>query len=299
MFTCYGCSPAEETNQNAQIDSTSVSFDEIAHGSELTVANSEPTIEELQEELSAVANTSYFTGIGGYILGVDDTRALNDALSYCTDHGYGVGVLMLDIKTGYGVAYNVDEEFYSASSVKGLYVACIAESSPEAVELRGDSIYSTLAHSSEEHYFALRDTYLHEPLVEWCKEAGVDEEIGYEWFPVVSSKTLAKLWLRNYEYFSSGSEEIEALLPYYENTYKSPLAANLSGRYRVCSKAGWIGDDGYSSAVDAGVVYASTVDEEGELVESPYLVVIMCDAPGDTSMLDALVVTLDDIHQRM
>lgn len=289
-LTTLGCSQAEDTTETAINFLTGAGFDEAVLADRDEEVIEPPTFEDLQAELSAAASTSRPTGIGGYSLGVEETQALNEALNGCTEQGYQAGYILLDISTGQGITYNIDEEFYSASTIKGLYVASLAAQFPEVVELRADSIYAILDHSSDDDYFALRVDYGHDPFVQWCAEAGVDEAIGSEWFPYYSARTFAKLWLKTYEYFDSGSEETEALIPWYGDSFNSAIYQCLGDQYQVCTKAGWIGGDGYSAAADGGIVYAG---------ESPYVIVVMTDAPGDTSLLEPIIAALNSFHNSM
>lgn len=255
-----------------------------------------PTYNELLAELQEAPTTSGFVGLGGYALSTEEVLALDGAINAISSRGYHVGALFLDINTGYGVAYNLDEEFYSASSIKSVYVASVAASSPDIVELESSTIYSTLAYSSEDAYFSFRADYGHEPMVQWCRDAGVDDSVGINWFPTISTRTFAQLWLRTFDYFNSGSPEVPELLPHYQFTYNSPLSNTLSGSSTVFSKAGWIGEDGYFAAVDAGIVVSSGTDRNNEVRDYPYIVVIMSDVPGDTTMLAPLILTLDEIQ---
>ena len=248
------------------------------------------TIDELQDKLSSFSVSDSFSEIGNYPLGSHEKDILNVTLSLVEAEGIHVGFVMLDLNTGYGISYNADEEFYSASSIKGPYIASLAAANPDSIYNWGESMYATVHDSNTEEYIFLRSSYGHEPLVAWCEDAGVESFLDDEWYPWCTSRTLAKLWLTNYKYFQTGSEDAEEVMSWFGSTYHSPISENLEAKYIVCSKAGWIAEDGYSATVDAGVVYAG---------DNPYLMIIMTDAPKDFEMLSALVKVLDDLHDYM
>ncbi|MDR2035838.1 MAG: hypothetical protein LBP91_04105 [Coriobacteriales bacterium] len=248
------------------------------------------SISELQRILSAVEQTTAPASFGGYQLSGADEGLLNAATSYLTQQEYGFGYVMMDLSSGYGVASNINTEFYSASSIKAPYVVSLLASSPETIDYWAWSMDAIIEYSDNDEYFTLRSLYDSAPLVKWCEKAGVDTSFCPEWFPWYSTKTLAKLWLNNYEYFESDVVGSSEVFSWFGATNNSVISANLGGYYPVCTKAGWIADEEFSATIDAGIVYAG---------KSPYLIIIMTDAPDDMESLDSLVLALNEIHDRM
>jgi len=245
------------------------------------------SIQELQAFLASFDNSSSFSTIGGYTLSPHETDMLRFVLTSIETQDYHVSFVMMDINTGWGVAYNADDEFYSASSIKGPYVASVTSAEPGSLPLWGDYMYYAVQESDNDAFFSLRMNFGDDPLMKWCEEAGVDTAIAEEWFPYYSARSLSKLWLRTYEYFESGSVEIDEVKTWYYGSLNSPISLNLGSVFPVYTKAGWIIDEEFSSTIDAGIVYAGT---------NPYLMIIMSDAPSDLTPLEPLVVALDGIH---
>ena len=257
---------------------------------ESTLSPEPLTLLQMQANLSSFVSANSATAFGGYTLAFDDREALLAAVSSIEEQGYRVSFVMMDIVTGYGVSYNSDMEFYSASSIKAFYVASVAASLPESIYSWSSSMRAAIEDSSNDDYFALRYAYGDDPLVTWFEDAGVDSSLAYEWWPYYSARTLAKLWLRNYDYFESGSEGVDQVREWYSSTYNSTIYDNLGPFYSVLTKSGWIADEELSASVDAGIIYAN---------DKPYLMVIMTDVPDDVPSLASLVTSLDQVHENM
>lgn len=267
----------------------------------VTVSKPGPrSIEELQAVLSSMDNTIEISTTGGYPFALgEEEEALLSALDSLREQGYNVGFVMMDLSTGYGVSCNPDMTFYSASSIKAPYVVSLAAAYPEAIEAWEPTMRTAIEYSDNDAYFALRSAFGADCLRQWCEDAGVDPSICDEWstmrqeptwFPDYSTKTLAKLWLQNYEYLESGSEQVEVVDSLFSSTYNSAIYACLGSTTEVRTKGGWISEEGYATTSDAGIVYA------GENGNSPYLLVIMSDIPRDSTQLEPLVYALNDIH---
>ena len=245
------------------------------------------SVSELQAKLSAFEESTAYVEIGGFSLSTHDMGLLDSAMAYANEQDYHVGFLLLDINTGWGIAYNADEEFYSASSIKGIYVASLTAKRPESLLNMAEVMYLVVHDSNNDLYFELRQSYGVEPLMQWCDEAGLDQPIGLEWFPYYTPRTLSKLWLKNYEYFESAGENMNEIASWYTSTNNSPISKKLGLFYKVYSKAGWIVDGEYSATVDAGIIYAE---------DHPYIMVVMSDAPSDFAAIEPVIDALSEIH---
>jgi len=248
-----------------------------------------PSIDELQLALSAFEASATFSPIGGYPLGSHESLLLHAAVREAQEQGYKLGFIVLDIITGYGFAHNADEEFYAASSIKGIYIASLASARPEIIKSQANSMQMAVRDSNNEVYSRLRLAYGQKPLTQWCEDAGVDPTAVHELFPHYTPRILAKLWLRTYDYFSSEDEGVEQVASWYDASRNSPIYENLGERYPVCTKPGWIGGQ-QPATIDAGIVYAG---------ENPYLMIIMTDAPMDFSVVGTLALALDEMHDYM
>ncbi len=242
-------------------------------------------------------------------LGDDTLQALDDALAPFRDGGYRAGFLLMDLQTGRGLAANIDEAVYGASAVKAPFVLYMCESRMASGEVTFDTAISegpaadamdgsliaddqgsypfmTLAEdaitaSDNDSYRVMRASYGDGPYAEWLASLGLESIDTQEWFPQMSARQLAQLWLEMYHFWDTGTDVAWWLETQCQLTETSFLRAGLmsNGAYPdvvVADKAGWIaGDDpALSSITDAGVVTYNGRD---------YLVAAVTDAPYSES----------------
>ena len=237
---------------------------------------------------SGSGNLSLF---GGAQASSASMTQLAQAMGAFTGQGLNVGFVMMDIATGKGISANADQSFYSASTVKGPYVASLYD------KVFGGSAggwYQTLndacVWSDNDAYYALRNAFGSSVFANWLYESGVDPNkanTNYTWF---TPRELGKLWLHMYDYFGSGAggDQMSGL---FSHGYYSSIYNELGDQYEVRSKPGWYPyDPGYTATNDAGVVYAGG---------SPYLVVVLSDAPVRLDLVQSLVSALDSVHGSM
>lgn len=239
------------------------------------------------EQISEI--TSLMTGFGGVTLTDHVKNLLAEALD--TTNGNDFSFLLADLTDNKGIAYNIDEDFYSASSIKGSYVASLVASDPDILSDNQESseIENILLYSDNTCYERMVNTYGFTPLMDWSDEAGADLEITAYDYTYYSARTLAKLWIRNYEYFTSDTTG-KQLAEEFEQPETSSIHETLGDMYTTQSKAGWIVDPDCSSTCDAGIVYADN---------GPYVLVVMSDLPASLESLDPLVTLLDQLHSYM
>lgn len=239
------------------------------------------------EQISEI--TSLMTGFGGVTLTDHVKNLLAEALD--TTNGNDFSFLLADLTDNKGIAYNIDEDFYSASSIKGPYVASLVASDPDILSDNQESreIENILLYSDNTCYERMVNTYGFTPLMDWSDEAGADLEITAYDYTYYSARTLAKLWIRNYEYFTSDTTG-KQLAEEFEQPETSSIHETLGDMYTTQSKAGWIADPDCNSACDAGIVYADN---------GPYVLVVMSDLPASLESLDPLVTLLDQLHSYM
>ncbi|MBF0778197.1 serine hydrolase [Streptococcus cuniculi] len=232
------------------------------------------------EAIAAKIGTS-----GGYFLSPSAKLQLVTVIKSFQAQGYDIGFVMMDVHTKKGVEYNADKQFYSASTVKGPFVASLAAKNPRALRNSVGTMQNVLRYSSNEGYEYLANTYGFSSLSAWASEAGVRTSIARQLYPYYSSRELFKLWQRNYEYFTNDKTGQQVGL-WFENPNLSPIKSVLGSQYRVRSKAGWIGYPGYHAASDAGIVYAKS---------GPYIIAIMTDADAKLPMLNTTVSALNNM----
>lgn len=269
---------ADVSEASAGIETESRMVEEIpfvniieADSSDLTITWDGMTEDDLPE------TESLMTGI----------RAAVDAFSA---EGYSTGFLLYDLNSGGGISYHADESYYSASAIKGPYVAWLVQAYPETADMLYGTIQNTIQWSSNDDYGVLITSYGYTGFNNWAAGIGCQNiAIVGEWYPAINAREFAMLWNVMYDYFISEScdADIRAL---YEGTLSSAIYETLGEQYTVYSKGGWIGEGlgtYYNVQNDAGIVMKG---------ENPYVLVVLSDAYGRLDLLDNLVAVLDSAH---
>lgn len=212
---------------------------------------------------------------------------LGNAIDAYECRGVPVGFIMMDLETGSGVSYNIDQQFYSASTIKGPYVAALNRYYPWLLDSWSGTMYDTISVSSNEAYADLRNAFGSDPLKDLIDNThawGFDYSTHYVNYSV---RDLAKLWTGMSDYFLG--EEANAW--WCRSVYGSNAAITsrpiLSERGPVYAKSGWVDGD-------------TTVHNEGCLVMNngrPYLMVVMTNQSHyDSSFMANLMRALDQAH---
>ena len=245
----------------------------------------------LRWRLNHASGSGSLSLFGGAQASSASITQLAQAMGAFTGQGLNVGFVMMDIATGKGISSNADQSFYSASTVKGPYVASLYD------KVFGSSAggwYQTLSDacvwSDNDAYYRLRSAFGSGAFSDWLYESGVDPNKASTNYTRFTPRELGKLWLRMYDYFGSGAggNQMSGL---FSHGYYSSIYNELGGRYEVRSKPGWYPyDPGYTATNDAGIVYAGG---------SPYLVVVLSDAPVRLDLVQNLVSALDGVHGSM
>lgn len=222
----------------------------------------------------------------------DETAAaILTGIQLLTAREYDVGFMLVDLDSGKSISYNADTEFYSASTIKGPYVVSVLNRSPDAAKSFWGTIQEILVNSSNDDYNRLRNTYGKTPMELWCEAAGVDTEVADNYYPAITAEELCKLWIQNYEYFTT-AENGETVAKWFQKPDKSPIHSVLGGKYTTQTKAGWIEGttDYYQAASDAGIVYADS---------GTYAVAIVSNGRSNLTLLNTLIEALDAAHDEM
>ena len=215
------------------------------------------------------------------------------ALDAFAAEGYTAGFMLYDLNSGGGISYHADEMYYSASAIKGPYVAWLAECYPPAVDFLYGTIQNVISWSSNEDYGELIASYGYTEFNSWAAEIGCENlTITGEWYPAVNARDFSKLWCHMYDRIVSGGN-LSSIISIYVDTLSSAISETLGGNYTVYSKGGWIGEGRgsyYNVQNDAGVVMKG---------EHPYVLVVLSDAYGRLDLLDDLVYVLDQVHTEL
>ncbi|MCR5212968.1 MAG: hypothetical protein K6E10_01000 [Eubacterium sp.] len=245
-------------------------------------------------------------GIGGYTPTDKDNLMINNRINELS--GYNVGFSMINLYTGKGIAYNVDNSEYSASCIKGIYVASLVSENPDTLKSRFNTMQEVVSNSDNDGYNSLRGSYGRAPLVKWCEELELDSQVSYHYYPFISARELAILWIHTYFFLNTDENGMQIkdiyTSPIYDSiytvlgnygtendtvNYSMSLSNTIGKGYRTESKAGWISSPHYCSTTDGGIIYPP----EGD----PYIITICTDLPADLMSLEPLCSTLDTIYQ--
>ena len=163
--------------------------------------------------LSSADPSSHLTLLGDapYSFASASGARLANAVNNLRWSGSAVSFVMMDLTTGYGIASSPHDVFYSASTIKGPYVAAINHFAPGSVGGYESSLmYDTIMYSSNEDYAALRSMYgggVMQNQLDYCDVHSID---AGSWYVYYSPVDLAKLWVGNYMYFTYDSNENSA-----------------------------------------------------------------------------------------
>lgn len=221
-------------------------------------------------------------------------QALNriqNAVSGFTSRGYDVGFVLVDLNTGQGISYNNNKEFYCASTIKGPYVVCLNEMIPSSSATWGSVMRQTIAVSSNSGYASLRANFGSIQFRQWLNDAGCTGVDASRNYPGLTPKELALMWMKSYDFFTSGQQNSQWCAQLFTNTLNSSILNTMGSTYTTYSKAGWISSGSYMTVQnDAGIVMKTG---------HPYVVVIMSSAYGRLNLLNDLVLALDSVHSEL
>ncbi|MGF0112843.1 serine hydrolase, partial [Streptococcus sp. SGI.013] len=244
-----------------------------------------PSKSSQSEKQFTVANKT-FTIFGKYDPTYAVLQSLANTITTLENQGYNIGFKLVDADTNKGIAYNQNSKFYSASTIKGPFVASLVANNSSAFQKSGSTILDVLRTSSNEGYKYLRDTYGPSALYNWAREAGVETNVVTPLYPYLTAQELFALWQRNYQFFTT-SNYGKQVGTWFENPNLSPIKSVLGLSYKTQSKAGWIGYPGYRAANDAGIVYTP---------KGNYIVSIMTNADGRLGLVNPTVLALNSVY---
>lgn len=230
------------------------------------------------------ATTFSLTKADAPTLTENEQKALATALAPVEELG-SVGFTLIDLQTGFGLAYNVSEPVYGASSFKLPYAVYLCQDLVEGGAIALDDtcptsssglsvaelIRASVVDSDNDSFVVLREAYDEEDFDAWIEGLGVtDLRYNQESFPTLSTLSLTKLWADAYQYFQTGGETASWLEGLCGQTTTSFIRDGITQPgVTVYNKAGWYPSDDvdYRSVTDAGIVE----DADGDV----YLLAIM------------------------
>ena len=227
--------------------------------------------------------------IGDWELTLHDRRALERLLKGTEKEGYHLGLVMLDIRTGRGVAVNADGKFYGASSIKGPFVVSLAAMKPNTFEEQKNVFRTIVVNSDNGSYINLVHVYGSKYYDSWREAVGAEAPLDEGDFADLSAEDLVRLWLLSYQYITENRRCGKQIGTLFETPNRSAIQPVLGKKYRTQTKAGWIAER-FTASADAGIVYAG---------EHPYILAVVSDYPSDLKKLEPYVELMDRIHMEL
>lgn len=192
-------------------------------------------------------------------------------------------------------AYNAQQPFYSASSIKGPYVLSVLSEleSPDQLGSLEDSVTLAITESDNNSYIAAKNAFGTATINQWLNDAGSSETLGDNWGSYVdlSCEQLAGLWVESAAW-CLGDSAPEDLHDYGAAIFSEPLNSPIAQLPDAItwSKPGWIATESQNSTVDAGLVVRGG---------DAYIMAVMTNKGDDFDTLDPLVASLDTLAQQL
>lgn len=243
----------------------------------------------------------------------DKIVPLRHATDPIEDAGYKVGYVLLDVNNGATISYNADTAFYSASSLKGPYVAALAHYGlGDGIESLSGLVSATIEQSDNAAYAILRGSNGSDVMRQLIDEAGAENlpvtaatsdidsamqtlsvaSIADNNYEFVTPNQLLSMWALCGQYLASNEPGAAYLAS--EFAIPETSAIRYVGRAfgNTWSKAGWYPSEGgsLSTTVDAGMVR----EETGDVV-----LAVMTNKGSDFSVIDSIVLELLELHEHM
>lgn len=244
------------------------------------------------------------------------TKALNKALETYSNRGWDVGFMLVDLNTGRGIASNLDQRVYGASSIKALYSLYVCETQIDTGKTSSSSqrsagvassyldsesntrsgsiaslIENSILYSDNNAFRILRANFDGSAFRDWLKDCGVGSTLTDDtWYPRYSARESATLWLRMANYLESDASCAEWLKGLLGDTNKSFIREAIgSDTTKVYNKAGWIAGTGYfNGTCDAGIV-----EKDGHR----WILSVMSSAPDSSASEDAEIELIKQIWE--
>ncbi|MGI6033193.1 MAG: hypothetical protein ACOX69_07230 [Coriobacteriales bacterium] len=223
---------------------------------------------------------------------------------------YKLAIVMIDLRTGQGFSVSAKRKIYSASCLKGPYVASLNKWKPKS---RRSSSYmrQTIVVSNNDTYKALRIKYgssTMRKMLAYSKVSSFDYTSRYTFVP---PRDLARLWVGTYWYFyrntNRNSKWCRSL---YTHGRQSFIYQSMKGKRRVYAKPGWYPGARYNVQNDSGIVMSKVKTKTKvkkakktktviRTTSCPYVITVMSTAYGKLGTLSKLVRLCDSVHTSM
>lgn len=182
-------------------------------------------------------------------LSEEGQNTIQTALAPFMENEYDVGFILMDLQTGSGYSYNLDQEVYGASSFKGpvLIYGCQEALEPGilSIDTVNDSASNAIIYSDNNSYYNMRaifEEYSEISLVNWLANMNIDSDVETDTsFPHYSVRESAKLWMNVYLYFTSSESDPEIVSwaqDLFSQTEVSMLRAGVDPSFALITDGG-------------------------------------------------------------
>ena len=206
-----------------------------------------------------------------------------------------INIVMSDLTSGDTLTYSPKRSMYSASCLKGPFVASLNKWKPGSRSASAGSMRETIVWSNNDTYAGLRGRYGSSTMRKMHKYSGIGKGGYSTYYRFLPTRDLAKLWVGTYWYFykdtNKNSKWARSLYTHGSNSF---IYQAMKSKKKVHAKPGWYPGGAYNVRNDAGVVMAKVNGKS-----RPYVVAVMSSAFGDFGKLRKLVKLLDAVHTDM
>lgn len=182
-------------------------------------------------------------------LSEEGQNTIQTALTPFMENEYDVGFILMDLQTGSGYSYNLDQEVYGASSFKGpvLIYGCQEALEPGilSIDTVNDSASNAIIYSDNNSYYNMRaifEEYSEISLVNWLANMNIDSDVETDTsFPHYSVRESVKLWMNAYLYFTSSESDPEIVSwaqDLFSQTEVSMLRAGVDPSFALITDGG-------------------------------------------------------------
>ena len=239
------------------------------------------------------SGTSELATFGTFYITDERLASIQRELELIDNGRFDMGFLLIDLETGAGLQYRIDEVFFSASSIKAINLCAILYYHPEAFSQFRVHFQRALQSSNNESYELIFNSFSDNIPNLWRARVGMGTQKWGRMFTGLTCRDMARLWCVTWDYLSQDTDITRDLHVWLGNSRHSCLAKVLGSRdgYQVTAKPGWNPDP----------TEADTSSVEGGYVVSPdgtYLLVMMSDrASYPDDLFEDLVTLLDEAYQ--
>lgn len=216
-----------------------------------------------------------------------------------------VSFALIDLKTGATISSQSGRMVYSASCLKGPYVAAINKYKRAGTGSRTHWLMrQTIVYSNNDTYSTLRRRYDASPMRKYARYARTGKSFSpSRYYAYVKPADLAKLGVANYWYFfKNTNNRSKYVRNLYTHGYLSYIYRTFRGKKRVYSKPGWFPGLFGNVYNDAGIITCKvkTKTKRGtKYLSRPYVLCVMSGAWGHPRQLRGIVRQADKVHTQM